>query len=50
MISVKIDGKDVAGEMGETILVLARRSGIEIPTLCAESRLDPFDACGVCTV
>ena len=50
MIAVKIDGRDVAGETGETILALARRSGIEIPTLCAEPRLDPFDACGICTV
>jgi formate dehydrogenase major subunit len=50
MISVTIDGRRLEGRSGETILDVARRSGIPIPALCAEERLSPFDSCGVCTV
>ena len=47
---ITIDGQDVACDAGETILDVARRVGIEIPALCAEERLAPFDSCGVCVV
>lgn len=50
MITFVIDGKKVQGEVGETILSVARRVGIEIPALCADPRLPPFDSCGVCVV
>ena len=49
-MTVTINGRVLAGRSGETILTLARRSGVDIPALCAESRLDPFDSCGVCAV
>ena len=50
MISLTIDGQKLKGAPGEMILDVARRSGIEIPALCAEERLAPFDSCGVCAV
>jgi len=50
MIEFVIDGKKVQGEAGETILNVARRVGIEIPALCADPRLPPFDSCGICVV
>ncbi len=50
MLSVTINEKKVSAVEGETILVLARREGIEIPALCAEERLAPYDSCGVCVV
>jgi formate dehydrogenase major subunit len=50
MISIAIDGRTVTGQADETILEVARRAGIDIPALCAERRLDPFDSCGVCAV
>jgi len=50
MISLTINGRALTGESGETILEVARRNQIEIPALCAEERLKPFDSCGVCTV
>ncbi|MBC7222281.1 FAD-dependent oxidoreductase [Candidatus Bipolaricaulota bacterium] len=50
MVTLLIDGKRVTGEAGETILAVARRAGIEIPALCADPRLPPFDSCGVCVV
>lgn len=45
-----IDGKKVEAKPGETILTAARRAGIEIPALCADPRIPPFDSCGVCVV
>jgi len=50
MLSVTINEKKVSAFEGETILILARREGIEIPALCAEERLAPYDSCGVCVV
>jgi formate dehydrogenase major subunit len=49
-MSVTINGRTVEAKAGETILEIARRHGIEIPALCAEERLAPFDSCGVCVV
>ena len=46
-----LDHKPYAIEPGETILTFARRHGFEtIPTLCDDSRLEPFGACRVCSV
>jgi len=50
MTSIAINGRTVTGQADETILEVARRAGIDIPALCAEKRLDPFDSCGVCAV
>lgn len=50
MVTLTIDGKRVTGEAGETLLQVARRAGIDIPALCADPRLPPFDSCGVCVV
>jgi len=47
---VRINGNEVQARDGEMILDLARRENIDIPALCAEERLDPFDSCGVCVV
>ncbi len=49
-IAVTINGRTGTGEPGDTILTVARRLGIEIPALCADRRLEPFDSCGVCVV
>jgi len=40
----------VAFEAGETILEVANRAGVEIPTLCHDPRLDPAGACRTCLV
>ncbi len=50
MIPVTIDGRRLDGRAGETILDVARRNGISIPSLCAEERLAAFDSCSVCSV
>lgn len=35
---------------GETVLEVARREGVEIPTLCHDPRLEPAGACRTCLV
>jgi coenzyme F420-reducing hydrogenase beta subunit/ferredoxin len=49
-VSLKIDGKEVKAAEGATILEVARKLGIEIPTLCYLSSLEPFGSCRVCSV
>jgi formate dehydrogenase major subunit len=50
LFNVVLDGNLVKGIPGETILELARRHGIEIPTLCNDDRLEPFTSCYICVV
>lgn len=49
-LNIILNGKIVKGTKGETILQLAKRNGIEIPTLCNDDRLEPFSSCYVCVV
>src|SRR6056297_2096189 len=49
-LNIILNGKNVKGNEGETILELARRNEIEIPTLCNDKRLKPFSSCFVCVV
>lgn len=49
-VNVILNGKIVPGNKGETILKLAERNGIEIPTLCNDPRLEPYTSCYVCVV
>jgi bidirectional [NiFe] hydrogenase diaphorase subunit len=50
MIDIVIDGTKARAREGETILAVAQRIGIDIPTLCFHERLRPHRACRVCTV
>lgn len=45
-----INGKEYGFTPGETILEVARRNGIDIPTLCCMKRAAPTGACRVCVV
>lgn len=49
-LRVVLDGHDVEGKEGETILELARREHVYVPTLCFDPRLAPYGACRVCLV
>lgn len=49
-ITLTIDGAQVHGEPGQTILEAASAAGIYIPRLCAKEELSPFGSCRVCTV
>ncbi len=47
---MNIDGKEVTGFPGQTILDAARENRFEIPTLCYDQRLKPYGGCGLCVV
>ena len=49
-LNIILNGNIVKGFPGETILDLAKRHDIEIPTLCNDDRLEPFTSCYVCVV
>lgn len=49
-ITITLNGREVSGQPGMTILDLARESGVEIPTLCHEPFLEPIGACRICIV
>lgn len=49
-LNVILNGKNVKGIKGETIVQLAKRYGIEIPTLCNDDRLEPYTSCYICVV
>ena len=45
-----LDGRTVSAAPGETLLDVTRREGIDVPTLCAEDRVDPMGSCRMCLV
>ncbi len=47
---LNIDGREVLGLPGQTILEVARENGIFIPTLCYDERTNIYGACGLCVV
>ncbi len=49
-VKVRIDGADVIGRRGMTILEAAKIIGVEIPTLCHHPDLTPSGNCRVCVV
>jgi len=48
--TLRIDGADVAGAQGQTILEVAAENGIDIPTLCHLDGLSDVGACRLCVV
>ncbi len=49
-INFTIDGRQVSAEHGETILNVARREGIYIPTMCYLEKTTPCASCRLCSV
>jgi len=49
-ITITLDGVEVSGYQGVTILNLAHESGVDIPTLCHDAHLTPTGACRLCLV
>src|SRR5512138_3082674 len=50
LVTLTIDGREVKASDRATILDVARREGIFVPTLCYDPRLAAFGACRVCLV
>ncbi|MFC1978384.1 molybdopterin-dependent oxidoreductase [Chloroflexota bacterium] len=49
-ITITLDGQEVSGYPGTTVLQLAREVGVDIPTLCDDPHLTPIGACRICIV
>ena len=49
-IIVTINGSQLRGSEGMTILEVAQENGIDIPTLCYKTELKPIGACRICVV
>ncbi|MCK5824894.1 MAG: FAD-dependent oxidoreductase [Ichthyobacteriaceae bacterium] len=49
-LNIELNGKTVEAQEGETVLQVAKREGVEIPTLCNDPRLEPFSSCYLCVV
>lgn len=47
---LNIDGKEVIGVPGQTILEVAKENDIYIPTLCFDERTEIYGSCGICVV
>ena len=50
IINFKIDGQNVKAKKGETILQVARKNDIYIPTMCYISKTTPCASCRMCVV
>ncbi len=50
MVNFKINGISVKAQKGETILQVARREGIYIPTMCYLAKATPNASCRMCVV
>lgn len=49
-ITITLNGREVSGRPGMTVLELAREAGVNIPTLCHDPNLTPIGACRICLV
>ncbi|MEA3315848.1 MAG: 2Fe-2S iron-sulfur cluster-binding protein [Campylobacterota bacterium] len=49
-LTINIDGKSCSGEYGQTILEIARKNDIYIPTMCYLTKVSPIAACRMCVV
>jgi len=49
-IAITVNGSQLAGSEGTTILEVVQANGIDIPTLCYRPELPPIGACRICVV
>ena len=49
-VRLEIDGKPIEAMAGETILMAARRAGVDIPAMCADPRMKPTGDCELCHI
>ncbi|SHJ94462.1 formate dehydrogenase major subunit [Geosporobacter subterraneus DSM 17957] len=49
-VRLNINGREIKGLKGQTVLEVAKAHGIEIPTLCYDERVEVYGSCGLCVV
>ena len=50
MLNLKINGRAVSVEEGQTVLDACRRAEVYVPTLCDDPQIEPYGACRLCIV
>ena len=50
MVTFTIDGREVAAPEGELLVHALARNDVFVPTLCHDSKLDPYGGCRMCVV
>lgn len=50
LVGIQLNGKKLLVSPEKTILEVAEKQGIEIPTLCHDPRLVPYASCWICVV
>ena len=49
-IKITVNGIEMTGNKGDTILNIAAKNGVEIPNLCYSPNLKLYGACGLCLI
>jgi predicted molibdopterin-dependent oxidoreductase YjgC len=49
-LEITLDGVKIEAAEGENLVAVAQRAGVDIPTLCHDTRLDPMGSCRMCLV
>lgn len=49
-IRITVNGIEMVGNKGDTILNIAAQNGVEIPNLCYNENLKLYGACGICLI
>ena len=49
-ITLTVNGKEISGAKGQTVLEVFRDNGIHIPTLCYHPKMPPYGGCRLCIV
>jgi predicted molibdopterin-dependent oxidoreductase YjgC len=49
-ITLTVNGKEISGIKGQTVLEVFRDNGIHIPTLCYHPKMPPYGGCRLCIV
>ncbi len=49
-IKITLNGIEMIGNKGETVLKIAEKNGVEIPNLCYSPELRLYGACGLCLI
>ena len=50
MVTFTVDGREVAAPEGELLVHALARNDVFVPTLCHDSKLDPYGGCRMCVV
>lgn len=49
-ITITVNGKQLQGRKGQTVLEICRAGGAHIPTLCYHPKMPPYGGCRLCVV